>query len=122
MSIHDGLVIGYKMDFIENELEMQILTVQKEVVIVRFNNYLAHEFSHVMKESIVFDIEEQETEKFIKENQTDFERHQGFNWPLPYNNVEELTQLLFQNEYKCYIIFSSSGLSGYVIAKSIAID
>ncbi len=58
ISIHDGVIIGYSVNFMENELRLDIETVTKEIVTVTFENYLAHHFDHVMAGSILFDIEE----------------------------------------------------------------
>lgn len=44
------------VDFLENELLVEIKTVADEIVTVTFENYLAHSFVYVMAESIVFDM------------------------------------------------------------------
>ncbi|WP_255550400.1 hypothetical protein [Sporosarcina sp. E16_3] len=39
LSIHDGVLIGYSVNFLENELLLDIETVADEIVTVTFENY-----------------------------------------------------------------------------------
>ncbi|MGE8000319.1 hypothetical protein ACQKOF_16890 [Lysinibacillus sp. NPDC093190] len=47
ISIHDGVLVGYSVNFLENELLLDIETEADEIVTVTFENYLAHYFDHV---------------------------------------------------------------------------
>ncbi|MCL1696220.1 hypothetical protein [Lysinibacillus sp. BPa_S21] len=47
ISIHDGALVGYSVNFLENELLLDIETEADEIVTVTFENYLAHYFDHV---------------------------------------------------------------------------
>ncbi|WP_156304707.1 hypothetical protein [Lysinibacillus sp. FJAT-14745] len=44
IAIQDGVIIGYSVNFLENELILDIETVADEIVTVTFENYLAHDF------------------------------------------------------------------------------
>ena len=66
ISIHDGVIIGYSVSFLENELILEIKTVTDEIVTVSFENYLAHDF-HLMAGSILFDIVEADLNTFFVE-------------------------------------------------------
>jgi len=118
ISIHDGLVVGYSVNFLGNELALDIKTVVDEIVTVTFKNYLAHHFDHVMEGSILFDIEEKNLKPFFVDNQEQFELHKLYAWPIWFKDTNELEQYLQKNSYKCYIISSSLGLSGFVFAKT----
>ncbi|MFJ8520267.1 hypothetical protein [Lysinibacillus xylanilyticus] len=65
ISIHDGVLVGYSVNFLENELLLDIETVADKIVTVTFGNYLAHYFDHVMEGSILFDIEEIDRFEYI---------------------------------------------------------
>lgn len=84
ISIHDGVLIGYSVNFPKNEMLLDIKTVADEVVTVTFENYLAHYFDHVMEGSILF--EEVDLNKFIVENREQFESHKSYAWPIWYEN------------------------------------
>ena len=116
ISIHDGVIIGYSVNFMESELRLDIETVTKEIVTVTFENYLAHHFDHVMAGSILFDIEEVDSNKFIMDNREQFDSHKSYAWPIDTNDLEKYIK---NNNYNCYVIFASLGLSGYVFAKTL---
>lgn len=121
ISIHDGMLIGYSVNFQENELLIDIKTVANEIVTVTFENYLAHNFQHVMAGSIIFDIDEADLKTFFVENREQFDNYKPYHWPIGYSNTTELEQDLQKENYKCYIIFASLGLSGYVFAKTFKV-
>lgn len=121
ISIHDGVIIGYSVSFLENELILDIETVTNEIVTVSFENYLAHDFLHVMAGSILFDIDEADLNTFLVENREQFENFKLYTWPILYGNTNELEQELQNHNYKCYVISASLGLTGYVFAKTLKI-
>lgn len=119
ISIHDGVIIAYSVSFLENELILDIETVTDEIVSAKFENYLAHDFHHVMAGSILFDIEDVDLKTFFVENREQFESFKLYAWPIGYDNTYELEQDLYKNNYKCYVISASLGLTGYVFAKTL---
>ena len=119
ISIHDGVLIGYSVNFLENQLLLDIETVADEIVTVTFEDYLAHYFDHVMAGSILFDIEEVDLNTFFVGNREQFESHKLYAWPICYDDTNELEKYLQKNNYKCYVISASLGLSGYVFAKTL---
>ncbi|WP_391122605.1 hypothetical protein [Psychrobacillus sp. L3] len=121
ISIHDGVIIGYTVSFLENELILDIETVADEIVTVTFEKYLAHDFHHVKAGSILFDINEADLNTFFVENREQFDNYKLYHWPIGYSNTTELEQDLQKENYKCYIIFASLGLSGYVFAKAFKV-
>ena len=122
ISIHDGVIIGYSVSFLENELILDIETVADEIVTVKFENYLAHDIQHVMAGSILFDIEEADLNTFFVENREQFGT---INYMLGrFASVIRMNsnKTYKKNNYKCYVIFASLGLSGYVFAKSFKVN
>lgn len=118
MSIHDGVIVGYTVDFLKQEMLLNIETVTDDIVTVTFEDHLAHSFNHVMAGSIIFDIEEVDLSNFLKQNRDQFEYHKLYSWPTWYDDVNELKEYLLNNNYKCYIITASLGLTGYILAKT----
>jgi len=55
---------------------------------------------------------------FFEENKEQFESHKLYAWPIWYDDTNELEQFLQKNNYKCYVISASLGLSGYVFVKT----
>ena len=121
ISIHDGVLIGYSVNFPGNELLLDIETVADETVTVTFENYLAHYFDHVMAGSILFDIEEVDLNTFFVVNREQFESHRLYAWPVWHDDTNEFKKYLQKNNYKCYVISASLGLSGYVFAETLKI-
>ncbi|WP_186673833.1 hypothetical protein [Sporosarcina sp. BP05] len=121
LSIHDGVLIGYSVNFLENELQLDIETVADEIVTVIFENYLAHYFDHVMAGSILFDIEEVDLNTFFVGNNEQFQSHKLYAWPIWYDETNELEKYLQKNNYKCYVISASLGLNGYAFTKTLKI-
>ncbi|MFF2754472.1 hypothetical protein ACFVR1_12095 [Psychrobacillus sp. NPDC058041] len=72
ISIHNGMIIGYSVSFLENKLILDIETVTNEMVTATFENYLAHDFHHVQAGSILFDIDEANLNTFFVENKEQF--------------------------------------------------
>lgn len=121
ISIHDGVIIGYSVSFLENELILDIELVADGIVTVTFENYLAHNFHYVMAGSILFDIDEVDLNTFFVENREQFENNKLYAWPIWFGNTNELEQDLQKDNYKCYVISTSLGLTGYVFAKALRI-
>jgi len=92
--IHDGVLIGYSVNFPGNELLLDIETVADETVTVTSENYLAHYFDHVMAGSILFDIEEVDLNTFFVVNREQFESHRLYAWPVWYDDTNEFNKYL----------------------------
>lgn len=58
---------------------------------------------------------------FIEGNLELLERHKPYCWPTYYNTLDELREMLINKQYEYYVIFSSLGLNGWVIAKKMNI-
>lgn len=67
------------------------------------------------------DIAQYDLDHFIDGNLNLLEKHKPHSWPTYYKNTIELKELLFKEQYKYYVIFSSYGLNGWVLAKQMKI-
>ncbi len=90
--IHDNIIIKYTVDFEKEEIVMETVNYHKEKILIKFDGVLVHYFEMAMPDSIIFNIDEYEGREVIKEKRE-----------------------------KYYIINSSSGLTGWVLAKTMTI-
>lgn len=117
--IHDNIIIKYTVDFKKEEITMETVNYHKEKILIKFEGILSHYFEMAMPNSIIFDIDEYEGNEMIKENKELLRKTKKFCWPLDYENESDLIKKL--EGYKYYIINSSSGLTGWVLAKTMTI-
>ncbi|WNR45381.1 hypothetical protein [Paenibacillus roseipurpureus] len=80
-----------------------------------------HFFEHQLKGSIILDIYESDIPKFIKENSELLRQHESYGWPVMYDSIDEMEQILIEGGYKYIILMSSYGLNGWVLAKNFEI-
>lgn len=121
-NIHDNEIISYNVNFNKKEIMFETMSSQKKIIIIKFKGVLAHFFETEMPKSILFDIEEFEANKMVEENMELLEKTKAYCWPILYNSINELLEKLKFNKYNYYVISSSFGLSGWVLAKTIATE
>ena len=117
--IHDNIIIKYTVDFEKEEIVMETVNYHKEKILIKFDGVLVHYFEMAMPDSIIFNIDEYEGREVIKEKRELLKNTKAFCWPLAYENENDLIKKL--EGYKYYIINSSSGLTGWVLAKTMTI-
>ena len=123
--IHDNIIKSYFVDF-ENQ-NIVFNTVYHcndihEITIITFNNVMAYFFKDELNGSIIFDIEEISLEYFINENKNILDTEKNYGWPFPYKDEEEFIEILNKNKQKYYVINSSYGLNGWILADEMKID
>ncbi|NQZ56781.1 MAG: hypothetical protein HRT88_04835 [Lentisphaeraceae bacterium] len=70
--------------------------------------------------NILFDIEEIDSIYILKDYIDLFQKHKKYGWPeIEYQNIDDLDKYLKSNNYKCYDISATCGISGFVFAKSM---
>lgn len=123
--IHDNIIKSYYVDlenlkikfyteFLENNI--------KENTEIEFCNSMAHLFRNELSGSIIFDIEIGELEDFINDNQLILENEKKYGWPFWYKNIDELLEILIKNKQNYYIISTSYGLYGWILAEKMDIS
>lgn len=121
-NIHDNEIISYNVNFKKKEITFETLNYKNETIMIVFQDVLAHLFEIEMPNSIIFDIEEFEPEEMIEENIELLENTKGYCWPISYNNTNELLEKLKLGKYNYYVISSSFGLSGWILAKAMKVN
>jgi len=122
--VHDNIIKGYSVDFDAETLILKTLYQADEILEntdVVFTGYLAHDFDHVVKYNIIFDINEWPLSLYLERERDMLEKARKYGWPISYKTESELIGFFQVNGYKVYLIGSSCGLSGFVLAKNMNI-
>ena len=123
LSIHDNRVYAYSV-----LTEAGVLSLHTEFLDgerpqytdVIFRGVLTHYFRSVLPVSILFGIEEASLEDLIRTDWPLFQDLMNAGWPVPeYRSAGELAERLQEQERRAYIISSSYGMDGWVLARSI---
>lgn len=121
LKIHDNEIISYEIDLKNYQI---ILHTQYKIsgriknIDIIFYNVLVHFFQNELRGSIIFDIEKYDINIFLKKNSDLLKKKKNYCWPMIYSTEEELKERLLEGQYSYYIISSSYGLNGWVLAKS----
>lgn len=121
--MHDDYIVSYFVD-IDNK-SIQIITCNDEKTVkhrVTFSGVLTHSFNCILEYNILFDITDSKVELFLNDNSRQLEEMKNYCWPINYAKSEELADYLKQKKYRYYIINSSLGMCGWVLAKRFKID
>ena len=118
--VHDNKIQSYCVDFETETLIIKTLyqtdrILEKTDVI--FSGYLVHDFDHVMKGSIIFDILECPQSMIFERENDLLIKNKSYGWPIFYENENELIDFFQTHSYRIFEIYSSFGLSGLVLAK-----
>lgn len=120
--IHDNKIESYKVDFLGKKITLKTVNERNEEVDIIFKDVLTHFFEDSSHQNIIFDIKTCTIENFILDNSQLIKDKRKLCWPLDSNSVEDLSNKLEKQEYKYFVIESSNGLSGMVLAKQMDIE
>ncbi len=121
-SIHDNEIEDYKVNLKQKTIVLKTINAKKENVEIKFKDVLTHFFKNSSHQNIIFDITTGTIEKFVFENKQLIEESQNMCWPLYSINIKDLQNRLEKQEYKYFVIESSNGLCGFVLAKEMNIE
>ena len=120
--MHDNYIVGYSVDVKKKNIFIKTYNNTKEKQNeILFLEVLTHSFKCIIDYNIISDICECEILSFVKENQEELIKMEGYCWPIDYQTEQELTDFLVDNEYKYIKINSSYGMFGWILAKSYKI-
>lgn len=112
-----SIIIKYSVDFENSKIIINTINENGERVDIIFENILTCAFENQQKNSIILDIEERTSKEFINDNIELLKRDYG--WPIIFNNIEELNNTLETQKYKYYILQSSYGMYGWILATGL---
>jgi hypothetical protein len=86
---------------------------------LRFTGVCAHHFDHVSDPSIIYGIEGSDVKYIYDIWQHVFYKGKRHHWPIQYDSKEDLIEKLNIQDIKCYKVYGTCGLDGFVLAKGI---
>ncbi|MBQ5560299.1 MAG: hypothetical protein IIT46_11095 [Lachnospiraceae bacterium] len=120
--MHDDYIVGYSVNLEEKDMVIQTYNDNtKKLKKICFSEVLTHCFKCIIDYNIISDICECEISSFVKDNQEELIKMEGYCWPIDYQTEQELIEFLVDNEYKYIKINSSYGMFGWILAKSYKI-
>ena len=100
--LHDNRVLRYCADFEAHTLHMDTRTEAGEKVSVHFTGLLAHWFENVIQDNILFGMDEITVDGFFQQYKD-----------------EELRKRMEREHIRVFVIDSSLGLCGFVLAQEV---
>ena len=123
ISVHDNVIYAYQVDCEGRRLILHTVFEDREpneFTDVVFGNTIAHYFEHVLPGNILFDIEEVEVGAFVRDREEIFVDSRRYGWPpIEFDgDIESLVASLQATSAHAYLVNSSYGMSGWVLAGS----
>ncbi|MBO0474413.1 hypothetical protein JZO86_11955 [Enterococcus ureasiticus] len=119
-SLHDYEILNYNINF-KNSLLTIDVTNDESNKRIDFVGAIAHQFSDEIPYSIILDLDELDIKYFFSSNKDLLEEKKNSGWPLMYSSVEELEKMLQESDIRYYVLYSSYGMTGWVLAEQVEI-
>ena len=125
ISVHDNFVLSYTVKCQERQITFHTVYIDREPyehTNIVFTGVLASHFEHDNFKTILFDVEEETLEQVYTAYREVFEHNKRYGWPnIDYNTEAELIATLKAQNIKGFLISSSSGMDGLVLAQEMQI-
>ena len=134
-NLHDNRVLRYCADFEAHTLHMDTQTEAGEKVSVRFTGLLAHWFENVIQDNILFGMEEITVDGFFQQYKDllggtirFFQQYKDLlGGTISYGfpaccSIEELRKRMEREHIRVFVIDSSLGLCGFVLAQEVELQ
>ena len=115
-NLHDNKVLNYCVDFKLQTLHMDTQTEAGKIVSIHFAGLLAHWFENVIQDNILFDMDEITLEGFFQQYKNLLDKSIPYGFPTCCS-TEELREKMAQEKIRVFVIDSSLGLCGFVLAQ-----
>ena len=119
--LHDNRVLRYCADFEAHTLYMDTQTGAGENVSVRFTGLLAHWFENVIQDNILFGMDEITVDGFFQQYESLLDRTIPYGFP-DCCSIEELRERMEREHIRVFVIDSSFGLCGFVLAQEVELQ
>ncbi len=116
--LHDNRVLSYYTDFETHTLRLNTQTEAGEKVSVCFTGLLAHRFENVTQDNILFGMDEITVEGFFEQYKDLLAHSLQYGFPACCGD-EELRERMKQEKIRVFVIDSSLGLCGFVLAQEV---
>lgn len=121
LSVHDYEIIEYKMNFRTKMLTIDA-NLDDNFRRIKFIEVLAYKFSDEIPYSTILDIDRIDIQHFFENNKELLNSKKNSGWPIIYQTIEELKIKITEEGVNYYVLFSSYGLTGWILAKDLAIE
>ena len=119
--LHDNRVLRYCADFEAHTLHMDTQTEAGEKVSVHFTGLLAHWFENVIQDNILFGMDEITVDGFFEQYKDLLGGTISYGFPACYS-IEELRKRMEREHIRVFVIDSSLGLCGFVLAQEVELQ
>ena len=119
--LHDNRVLRYYADFEAHTLHMDTQTEAGEKVSVRFTGLLAHWFENVVQDNILFGMDEITVDGFFEQYKDLLGGTISYGFPACCS-IEELRKRMDREHIRVFVIDSSLGLCGFVLAQEVELQ
>ena len=120
-NLHDNRVLRCCADFEAHTLHMDTRTEAGEKVSVRFTGLLAHWFENVVQDNILFGMDEITVDGVFEQYKDLLGRTISYGFPACCS-IEELRKRMEREHIRVFVIDSSLGLCGFVLAKEVELQ
>ena len=125
ISIHDNLVLSYTIDCEKESITFHTVFYRDnephEYTDMIFLRVAGYHFEGDNFRTILFNIYPSSPEEVYTSYHELFERRKNYAWPFSYNTKEELIEKLDKKGVKGFLISSSYGMEGFVLAEEMQI-
>ena len=119
--LHDNRVLRYYADFEAHILHMDTQTEAGEKVSVHFTGLLAHWFENVIQDNILFGMDEITVDGFFEQYKDLLDGTISYGFPACCS-IEELRERMDREHIRVFVIDSSLGLCGFVLAQEVELQ
>ena len=116
--LHDNRVLRYSADCEAHTLHIDTQTETGEKVSVRFTGLLAHWFENVIQDNILFGMDEITVDGFFQQYEDLLGGTISYGFPACCS-IEELRERMDREHIRVFVIDSSLGLCGLVLAQEV---
>ncbi|MBS6823879.1 MAG: hypothetical protein KH198_08465 [Oscillibacter sp.] len=119
-NLHDNRILRYCADFEAHALHMDTQTEGGETVSVHFTGLLAHWFENMVQDNILFGMDEITIDGFFEQYRKLLDGTIPYGFPACCG-IEELRERMEREKIRVFVIDSSLGLCGFVLAQEVEI-
>lgn len=125
LKVHDANIVGLTIACAAQRIMLHLeyeWNKSMEYSDVIFENVVGHHFECILEGNIIFDIDEKSVRELLDEEWPRFEAGRAYGWPyigVVWKSREELVQIAESKGIRAYLIGSSYGMTGFVLAQSV---
>ena len=119
-NLHDNRILRCCADFEAHTLHLDTRTEVGEVVSVHFTGLLAHWFENMVQDNILFSMDEITIDGFFEQYRELLDGTIPYGFPACCG-IEELREQMEREKIRVFVIDSSLGLCGFVLAQEVEI-